>query len=827
VRHIIVVVALLLAVPAHATTYYFSTGSGNDANACTSTGAPCKTLAKFQSKFASAVAGDNFLLNRGETFPGGVTLPTHHNGTASFPITIATYGTATAAPIIDASGVKACFYARGTGGGGTPLWSYLTIDGFECKNATDYGVVFYQNAGGSFGMPGIVIQNMNIHDTGPATDDGNYRNQLMFLDENKKADGVQFLNNTVGNCGGHNCVQIQKDLGSPVISGNYCYAPWNHNCIDLKSVVGAQVTSNICNGAGTSNGACYYNENVETVNDDVTFKFNQAYNAPNGIQCGSGGACRSGSTCQTTCHIWNNTLSLGIESAIVTGGDASCGDITLDVRNNILDTSSTYYTGTHGCGASVSLTWDYNDDGATHGAVGGPHGANDLIGANPLWFNAAARDYRLTAASPCINAGLFGLTTNPNMGSELSLGPTPTPTPTATLTPVGTGTPTATPSVTATPTQTATRTRTATKTPTQTSTPTSTPTPVFGPAQDTYLGGMGPPKIPQYKNWVDCPAGFLRYTYASHGVSCVTSTVTATATTSATPTVTATLTPTPTTTPTALPAGIARGGAVALAFSELSGDATTSGSNAVTVAKVNGNAPTTASQTHKFAISNDSSARLTLAQPSCGDLSDAGPLCNATTTATPTATASTTPTATATTTATPSATPTPVVPLAKSLGAPAVDVTGSLTAFNLYSGTLTGGALRSTSCIRFESSGSLLYNNNIADTIDIKLVYGGSTVATARISGLTLNASTHGEYIRGHLCNSNATNAQEGVIQVVSSLAGSFNATQNASGNSPVGAGTSAVDSTANQTLAITATLSSTNANDDLKIYSTFLELIP
>ena len=120
-------------------------------------------------------------------------MPTHINGTISKPIVIGNYGTG-ALPLIDGGGrvgaARACFYARATGNSTSPLWSYLTIDGFECQNTSGYGVLFYQNAGGTFGMPGIIVQNMKIHNTGPITDDGTYSNQLMFLDENAKADGV-------------------------------------------------------------------------------------------------------------------------------------------------------------------------------------------------------------------------------------------------------------------------------------------------------------------------------------------------------------------------------------------------------------------------------------------------------------------------------------------------------------------------------------------------------------------------------------------------------------------------------------------------------------
>ncbi len=174
--------------PGPATSYYFSP-SGSDSSPCTQS-TPCWSLAKAQSMLAGATPGSAYLFERGGSWSGGITMPTHVNGAAGNPIVISNYGTG-AIPVIDgggrSGGASACFYARATGGGTTPLWSYITIDGFECRNTSHYGVLFYQNAGGSFGMRGIVVQNMNIHNTGPISDDGTYSNQLMFLDENAAA----------------------------------------------------------------------------------------------------------------------------------------------------------------------------------------------------------------------------------------------------------------------------------------------------------------------------------------------------------------------------------------------------------------------------------------------------------------------------------------------------------------------------------------------------------------------------------------------------------------------------------------------------------------
>jgi hypothetical protein len=349
------------------------------------------------------------LFERGGTWSGGITMPTHVNGTASNRIVIGNYGTGPQ-PIIDGGGrsgaARACFYARATGTTTSPLWSYITIDGFECRNTSGYGILFYQNSGGSFGMPGIVVQNMNIHNTGPLTDDGTYSNQLMFLDENAKADGVQFLNNSVTSCGGHNCIQVHKDTGSPLIQGNYC-SGWIHNCIDVKSSVGVMVKSNIVNGAGSSSGSAFYFENPQIPAGDITWEHNLVNGGPNGFECEWGGA---GTNVSSTCHAFNNTVYLGSQSAIVTGGDPSCGNVTFDVRNNILDTTSTFYNG-HNC---ITPTWDYNDDGGSHGAVSGPHGSHDLDGMNPMYVNPVTNNYQLLTGSPCIGTGLSGLVPDTN-----------------------------------------------------------------------------------------------------------------------------------------------------------------------------------------------------------------------------------------------------------------------------------------------------------------------------------------------------------------------------------------------------------------------------
>jgi len=389
--------------------FYVDSVNGSDSNDGLSPSTAWQTLTKVQNNLSSLKPGDSVLFASGDTFSGGLTLPAGMNGAANAPITFSSYGTG-ALPVIDGGGsAAACFYARATGGGGVPLWSYITINGLECRNTTEYAIIFYQNLGGSAGMPGIVIENMYIHNTGPSKDDHNYRNQLMFLDENQKADGVQVLNNRIGACGGHNCVNIQDDTGSPVVSGNTCYGPWNHNCIDLKAVTGATVANNTSYGPA-SGGSSFYIENTEIPAADITWQEDVTYNSPNGFECETGG---SGAN-YVTCRAYNNTAYLVNQSAIVTGSGCT-QPMTWDVNNNILDTTSSYYFA-YTCSSGRTIQWDYNDDCASQGACPSSSsayiGSHDYDGVNPLYVNAAGDDFHLQSGSPCIGAALAGVTAN-------------------------------------------------------------------------------------------------------------------------------------------------------------------------------------------------------------------------------------------------------------------------------------------------------------------------------------------------------------------------------------------------------------------------------
>src|SRR5439155_13368600 len=206
--------------PPAGNTYYVS-NSGNDSNSGTSTSSPWKTIAKVQSFLGNLGSGDSVLFQRGGIWYEQLDI-SNLNGTASARITFSNYGAGNL-PIIDGGGTKSGLSVNGGRefciGGSFSKISYITIDGFECRLASNYGIVFHDV---SLDSAGITVQNSYIHDTGDG--DYGYHNQLMFAEYMYgHAYGTKFLNNKVGGCYGHNCIQIHGDTGNPLIQGNECY----------------------------------------------------------------------------------------------------------------------------------------------------------------------------------------------------------------------------------------------------------------------------------------------------------------------------------------------------------------------------------------------------------------------------------------------------------------------------------------------------------------------------------------------------------------------------------------------------------------------------
>ena len=434
--------------PSSGTTYYVDNGLGSDSNNGTSPSAPWKTIAHVQSLLSSFLPGDQVLFARGDVWSEELDLSGIH-GSSGSPITFSNYGSG-AIPVIDGGSTRAnCILADTI----NPLVSYVTIDGFECRNTTQHGIKFDTQSGN---MPGITVENSYIHNTGPGAcagcgtpfDDGHYANQLDFEDFNAGADGVQFLNNTVNNCGGHNCLEVHYDTGSPVVRGNIVGPGCVHNCVDLKGVVGGVVDKNVTTVGGGTDQNAYYTENTLTPHEDITYSNNVAYNSFIGFHIENGGSCTN-APCSITAKYYNNTVY--VSSGQFNFMNTSCVSTTEDIRNNIIDGGKVDIHGPPDCG----FTWDYNDDGGSQGFSGVnfngsstlPAGPHDLS-VDPLYVNAAAHDFHLTSSSPVIGKADPSIGGESDMGAYQSVSPTPTPTPTNTPTPAPTPTNTPTPTPT-------------------------------------------------------------------------------------------------------------------------------------------------------------------------------------------------------------------------------------------------------------------------------------------------------------------------------------------------------------------------------------------
>jgi parallel beta-helix repeat protein len=92
-RTILFVLFVCFLQSVSATTYYFSSVSGNDSRSSSearNSSTPWKSLSKLNSFFSSLQPGDAVLLKRGETFYGSIVV--NKSGTSSSPIVIGAYG---------------------------------------------------------------------------------------------------------------------------------------------------------------------------------------------------------------------------------------------------------------------------------------------------------------------------------------------------------------------------------------------------------------------------------------------------------------------------------------------------------------------------------------------------------------------------------------------------------------------------------------------------------------------------------------------------------------------------------------------------------------
>lgn len=267
---------------------------------------------------------------------------------------------------------------------------------------------------------------------------GSYENQLGLEDDGvlngHSQDGVHILNNVVKWGGGHNLLQVHYDTGAVLVQGNTVGPGAVHGAIDVKGVGSptalAQVISNIAM-CGYNEGLCgceannscssgqtpaFYTQNgASGTTENLIYQLNLAYDSGTGFQVDPN---IGSSTAYINAKYYNNTVymptSAGWAPGLYSDGGSHSGS-SIDVRNNIFDGGS-YSINVSGTFASA--TEDYNDIGGAQGSAGfnfngsstkGPH---DMTNVDPKYVNPGGSppNFSLQAGSPCLNAGLIGLT---------------------------------------------------------------------------------------------------------------------------------------------------------------------------------------------------------------------------------------------------------------------------------------------------------------------------------------------------------------------------------------------------------------------------------
>ncbi len=325
----------------------------------------------------------------------------------------------------------------GTNNAGVFGARYVFTNNSSCTSGASYPTSWNQTVGGATSDNTCTWMNTGIA--------GHYKNQVGLEDDAGGADGVHILNNTVKWGGGHNLIEVHRDYGGAILQGNIVGPGNSHNVVDSHSagtltapyqVIGNVATCGwslgLCGcqqNAGCSNdtAAFFYDNEINATTSSAIYQLNVAYDSGIGFQVAANG---NGTTSAfLVAKYYNNTaylptnISAGESDGIYESG-GSAANSTIDLRNNIFD-GATSHSVNIGGGWSSAIE-DYNDIGGAQGSPGftfnggATKGSHDLTNVDPKYINASASppNFGLQAGSPCLNAGLTGLTSgNSNIGA--------------------------------------------------------------------------------------------------------------------------------------------------------------------------------------------------------------------------------------------------------------------------------------------------------------------------------------------------------------------------------------------------------------------------
>ena len=121
-------------------TAHYVAAAGSDSNSGTSASAPWKTIAHVEAAEPSLAAGDCVFFNGGDVWKEQLNI-SGVNGSSSRPITFGSYGTGR--PVIDGGSTRLYGIEDAYGSNGDENASnYVTVTGFEVRNATRGGIIF-------------------------------------------------------------------------------------------------------------------------------------------------------------------------------------------------------------------------------------------------------------------------------------------------------------------------------------------------------------------------------------------------------------------------------------------------------------------------------------------------------------------------------------------------------------------------------------------------------------------------------------------------------------------------------------------------------------
>jgi hypothetical protein len=283
---------------------------------------------------------------------------------------------------------------------------------------------------------------------------------------------LEFTNNTINWCGGHNCLQSQGTTGPVTISGNVVGTN-EHNGIDVKGPVGTTVSNNYIHDAyrGTIIGSdptrgqsstyteTYWNA---ALGGTITWQNNTIVGANNGIFCNSNVT----ATGTQTCHMYNNTVQLsssvplGNAAYLVRDNSSSGVTLAVDAENNIgwfpsnngrgffwyntasgIDHPTEKYNMYFSQGGTTTTSW-LGTTSSTLAAWqascggGGNCGTGDIWQTDPTFapqMGAPTFELPLYSGSPAIGSGTNAVGTSTTMGATTTVVPARTPTPISTL----------------------------------------------------------------------------------------------------------------------------------------------------------------------------------------------------------------------------------------------------------------------------------------------------------------------------------------------------------------------------------------------------------